>query len=66
MDAGRPVIFLLTERQMSDHKGATLIYPIPLDAATLIADTGVLVASLRGPISRAAPTFCVADPGPAA
>jgi transposase len=43
--AGRPVIFLLTEGQMSDHKGAALIYPMLLDAETLIADKGRLPAT---------------------
>jgi transposase len=38
--AGRPVIFLLTEGQMSDHKGAALIYPMLPDAERLIADKG--------------------------
>jgi transposase len=38
--AGRPVIFILTEGQMSDHKGAALIYPMLPDAETLIADKG--------------------------
>ena len=36
----RSVILLLTEEQMSDHKGAALIYPMLPDAATLIADKG--------------------------
>ena len=38
--AGQPVIFLLTEGQMSDHKGAALIYPMLPDAETIIADKG--------------------------
>jgi putative transposase len=38
--ADRPVILLLTEGQMSDHKGAALIYPMLPDAETIIADKG--------------------------
>jgi hypothetical protein len=38
--AGRPVIFLLTEGPMSDHKGAAPIYPMLPEAETLIADKG--------------------------
>jgi transposase len=37
---GRPVIFLLTEGELSDHKGAALIYPMLPDAETIIADKG--------------------------
>ncbi|HVI91825.1 MAG TPA: IS5 family transposase [Dongiaceae bacterium] len=39
-DFGRPIILLLTEGQMSDHKGAALICPSLPDAKTLIADKG--------------------------
>ena len=38
--AGRPIILLLTEGQMSDHKGATLIFPVLPDADSLIGDKG--------------------------
>jgi len=38
--AGHAVIFLLTEGQMSDRKGAALICPMLPDVETLIADKG--------------------------
>jgi transposase len=37
---GRPIIFLLTEDQMSDHKGAAIIYPKLPTADMLIGDRG--------------------------
>ena len=37
---GRPIILLLTEGQMSDHKGASLIFHALPDAEALIADKG--------------------------
>jgi len=40
MAAGRPVIFLLIEGQLGDHKGAALIYPMLPDAETIIAEKG--------------------------
>lgn len=38
--AGRPIIMLLTEGQMSDHKGARLVLNALPPAKTLIADRG--------------------------
>ena len=37
---GRPVLLLLTEGQMSDHRGAALILPALPPAQELIADRG--------------------------
>ena len=37
---GRPIILLLSEGQMSDHKGARLVLDALPPAATLIADRG--------------------------
>lgn len=37
---GRPIILLLTEGQMSDHKGARLLLPSLLSAKELLADRG--------------------------
>ena len=37
---GRPVVLLLTEGQMSDHKGAALILPALPPARELIGDRG--------------------------
>ena len=39
-EAGKPLLLLLTEGQMSNHKGARLILPALPSAATLIADRG--------------------------
>src|SRR5437764_1223668 len=38
--SGRPIILLLTEGQMSEHKGASLIFHALPDAEALIADKG--------------------------
>jgi putative transposase len=37
---GRPLVLLLSEGQMSDHKGARLVFDALPPAATLIADRG--------------------------
>jgi transposase len=37
---GRPIILLLSEGQMSDHKGARLVLDALLAASSLIADRG--------------------------
>lgn len=39
-DAGKPLVMLLTEGQMSDHKGARLLLDALPSASTLIADRG--------------------------
>ncbi|WP_430442345.1 IS5 family transposase [Shinella sp.] len=44
---GRPIIVLLTEGQMSDHKGATLVVDVLPPAKTLIADKGYDSAAFR-------------------
>ena len=38
--AGKPIILLLSEGQMSDHKGARLVLGALLVGSTLIADRG--------------------------
>ena len=38
--AGKPVVMLLSEGQMSDHKGARLMLGVLPKAKTLIADRG--------------------------
>jgi transposase len=57
--AGRPVIFLLTEGQMSDYKGAALIYPMLPDAETLIADKGYDSDSFRKALAERGITPCI-------
>jgi putative transposase len=37
---GRPIILLLSEGQMSDHKGAAMIFPVLPDTDALIGDKG--------------------------
>jgi transposase len=37
---GRPIVLLLTEGQMSDHKGAALILPALPPAREMLADRG--------------------------
>lgn len=39
-ESGRPIIMLLSEGQMSDHKGASLVLVALPPAKTLIADRG--------------------------
>lgn len=39
-EAGRPIILMLSEGQMSDHKGARLIFEALPSASNLIADKG--------------------------
>jgi transposase len=57
--AGRPVIFLLTQGQMSDHKGAALIYPMLPDAETLIADKGYDSDAFREALAGRGITPCI-------
>ena len=46
-DTGRPIIMLLSEGQMSDHKGASLVLAALPPAKTLIADRGYDSAAFR-------------------
>ncbi len=57
--AGRPVIFLLTEGQMSDHKGAALIYPVLPDAETLIANKGYDSDTFREALAGRGIALCI-------
>lgn len=56
---GRPIILLLTEGQMSDHKGASLIYPVLADAAMLIADKGYDSDGFREALTERGITPCI-------
>ena len=38
-DEGRPIVMMLTEGQMSDHKGAVLLFDALLRAKELLGDT---------------------------
>jgi transposase len=56
---GRPVTFLLTEGQMSDHKGAALIYPMLPEAETLIADKSYDSDAFREALAGRGITPCI-------
>ena len=44
---GRPLILMLTEGQMSDHRGAQLLFGVIPDAKALLADKGYDSNALR-------------------
>jgi putative transposase len=46
-EEGRPIIMLLSEGQMSDHKGASLVLDALPPAKTLIADRGYDSSAFR-------------------
>jgi transposase len=56
---GRPIIFLLTEGQVSDHKGAAIIYPLLPKAHTLIADKGYDSDAFRDALRECRITPCI-------
>jgi len=58
--AGRPVIFLLTEGQLGDHKGAAVIYPMLPDAETIIADKGYDSDAFREALAGRHHAICIA------
>jgi transposase len=51
--------FLLTEGQLSDHKGAALIYPMLPDAETIIADKGYDSDAFRDALAGRGITPCI-------
>jgi len=59
MAPAEPVIFLLTEGQMSEHKDAALIYPALPHAATLIADKGYDSDAFREALAGRGITPCI-------
>jgi transposase len=58
-EIGRPIIFLLTEGQTSDHKGAAMIYPVLPDADTLIGDKGYDSDAFREALAERGITPCI-------
>ena len=56
---GRPIIFLLTEGQMNDHKGAAILYPMLPDADTLIGDKGYDSDTFRKALHERGITPCI-------
>src|SRR5260370_12147227 len=56
---GRPTIFLLTEGQMSDHKGAAIIYPKLPTADMLIGDKGYDSDAFRDALTKRGITPCI-------
>lgn len=57
--AGRPIILLLSEGQMSDHKGAAMILPVLPDAETLIGDKGYDSDAFRDALAEREITPCI-------
>nr|WP_245444723.1 transposase [Microvirga sp. KLBC 81] len=58
-EAGRPIILLLSEGQMSDHKGARLILEALPTGATLIADQGYDSNWFREALADKGITSCI-------
>lgn len=57
---GRPVALCITEGQMSDHKGAKLLYPtLPSHAQTLIGDKGYDSDEYRSALKAKGITPCI-------
>ena len=56
---GRPIIFLLTEGQMSDHMGPAMIFPVVPDAGTLIGDKGSDSGAFRKALIERGITPCI-------
>lgn len=57
---GRPVALCLTEGQMSDHKGAKLLYPaLPEGAGILIGDKGYDSDEYRAALKAKGITACI-------
>ena len=56
---GRPIMMLLSEGQMSDHKGALLLFSALPRAKELLADKGYDAAALRAdlPYAESRPSF---------
>ena len=60
---GRPIILLLTEGQMSDHKAASLIYSVLPAAEALIADKGYDSDAFREALAKRGITPCIPPRG---
>jgi putative transposase len=56
---GRPVLLLLTEGQMSDHRGAALVLPALPPAQELIADRGYDSNRFRAALLERGITPCI-------
>jgi len=56
---GRPIIMLLSEGQMSDHKGAEMIFPALPDADALIGDKGYDSDAFRAALIEREITPCI-------
>jgi len=56
---GRPIIMLLSEGQMSDHKGAEMIFPALPDADVLIGDKGYDSDAFRAALIGRKITPCI-------
>jgi putative transposase len=56
---GRPIILLLSEGQMSDHKGARLLFDSLPPAKNLIADRGYDSDRFRTALTRRGTTPCI-------
>lgn len=56
---GRPIILLLTEGQMSDHKGAALLFPILPRAKVLLGDKGYDSDWFRAAIDNQGIAACI-------
>jgi putative transposase len=56
---GRPVVLLLTEGQMSDHKGASLVLEALPAARTLIADRGYDSSAFRRALTEKGIEPCI-------
>lgn len=56
---GRPVVMLLTEGQMSDHKGARILFEALPPAKVLIADKGYDSTWLRKALEAKGITPCI-------
>lgn len=56
---GRPIILLLTEGQMSDHKGAFLLFPSLPRAKVLLGDKGYDSDWFRAALDSQGITACI-------
>jgi putative transposase len=56
---GKPLLLMLTEGQMSDHKGAKILYPDLPAANTLIADKGYDSDEFRDALTAKEITACI-------
>jgi len=56
---GRPIVMMLTEGQMSDHKGAVLLFDALPDAKELLGDKGYDSDWFRDALSERGITPCI-------